>query len=66
MPRHKPTIQKTNILIFDLSNLIFYRYYALKKYFTLQKKSIENNNDEFKNHFIQFDKFINKLINKLK
>ena len=65
MPR-KPLIPKTNILIFDLSNLIFYRYYALKKYFTLQKKSIENNTEEFKNHFIQFDNFINKLIHKLK
>jgi len=65
MPR-KTIIPKTNILIFDLSNLIFYRYYALKKYFTLQKKSIENNTEEFKNHFIQFDNFVNKLIHKLK
>ena len=41
MPRNKSIIQntKTNILIFDLSNLIFYRYYALKKIFYFTKKT---------------------------
>lgn len=51
-------------LIFDLSNLIFYRYYAIKKYFTIQKREIHTN--EFKEKFLDFDAIINKIKKKFK
>jgi len=53
-----------NILLFDLSNLIFYRYYSIKKYFNMKKEEIHT--EEFINKFLEFDAILYKIQQKLK
>lgn len=53
-----------NIILFDLSNLIFYRYYSIKKYFNMRKEEIHTEN--FKKKFLEFDAIIYKIQKKLK
>jgi hypothetical protein len=53
-----------NILLFDLSNLIFYRYYSIKKYFNIKNEELHT--PEFKQKFLEFDSIINKIRVKFK
>jgi hypothetical protein len=52
------------ILLFDLSNLIFYRYYSIKKYFALKKEPIDT--PEFIAKFLDFDSVVLKIQKKFK
>ncbi len=52
-----------NIILFDLSNLIFYRYYSIQKYFNFKQKELHT--EEFKNKFLDFDSILYKISKKL-